>query len=428
MQNISNIVIPNNTVFNNLIDAANSSKNIKSNIRSGVSTVFQITAPYDLTEFDLLIYSVICSIYDERGKDSSEWTFTPGEICRIINPSNKGGKSKHIVKEIVKTIDRLCSIRIKINAKQEFELHRKEFLKRHDEIKNPNISWQDVSGVIWTDANPLISLEKKEIVIKRSGICGNKNEIRYKGTTAPLLYKYSDITGQFVTIQPDQLNIKKINSKYKLASSLPMTKNRLAIIFRLARDIKRIEFRYENPNTFDKSSKNDNYRSHKKKKEPFVLGKNKIPTVLFSTLFSKCGINENTARRHLKNNIEFIDAVMNCWAVQGIIPAWEFRNRNEDTGGRTFIDALRFYPGTVSIQQQRAEEQAARFKRILIKDAKFGEKDTIFGEKDAKFGEKLKSAENRNLAQLSWFSIWIQTAFKCLKYCRYCIPDDPVTP
>lgn len=173
----TDLIISNNIIFNNLAEAsAKPQETLERHVRSGVTTLFCVTSSPDgpLTEFDLATLSVLHTIYADRGERADFWTFSPSEVCQKLIPGASGSASKKLREAVIKSIDRLRDLTVQINCKDEFNLHRKEFLATHSEV-DPAASWHDITGVAWPQENSLLSLEKEEKVIK-GGFWGRRRK------------------------------------------------------------------------------------------------------------------------------------------------------------------------------------------------------------------------------------------------------------
>ena len=388
------LVISNNIVFNNLIQAVRSGKPVKCRIAKTRSVTMQIFCTDDtvIDEFDLAVLSCLHGIYQNPEIPENEFTVTG--LCRMLGCTDKGGVSPVMCREIEKSLKKMKELQISIaDAEKDFESHRKVYLNNHPDCC-AHAGWDQMTGTHWAARNPLIQLRKRSI--DRSGDNGPRTEVRYKILDAPLLYAYSEITGQFVTIPADQFRIYDTDENGDLTESREsMTKNRIAIVFRLARHLQRVQYDHNHP---------------KKKKSGMYKLK-------LSTIMDRAGLDRRTASRHKKDHLAFIRKVLTCWKVLGILPDWEIQ---ESKIGR---DTIVFHPEAPTVPEQNpAPDFSGNAPEI---DAIFGVLNTIIGALDTIFGALKNPGFAAKRAVESGIRAVKEAASELCKYIKYSTHDGP---
>lgn len=389
------LVISNNIVFNNLIQAVRSGKPVKCRISKTRSVTVQVlsTDDTDITEFDLAVLSCIHGIYQDTANPDNEFTITA--VCRMLGCTDKGGVSPSMCKKIEESLKRLKNLQISITGvDNDFESHRKAFLNDHPDY-SAHAGWDQMTGINWAMRNPLIQLKKR--TIDRSGGKGTKKEVRYKIAAAPLLFVYSDITGQFVTIPADRFRIYDTDENGELTENREsMTRNRIAITFRLARQWQRVQYDHQHP----------------RKKKPDSIYKLRL-----STIVDRAGIDRRTASRHKGDHLAFIRKVLTCWKAMDVIADWEI------TESRIGRDAIIFHPEAKEASSQNAASDISGDAPNF--DAIFGALDTIIGALDTIFGAINKPGFIVKRAIESGLQAVRKAVAELRKYPKYSTHDCP---
>lgn len=399
------LIVTNNIVFNHLFEAVHTGKRQKCCIAKRKTVTFQITAGVtsELTEFDLAVLSCLNGIWmDEENPES---TFSVTGLCRMLGSTRSGGISAHIQDEIRSSLQRLTAVQITIDPTADFEMHRDSYLDRNPET-DQNGSWEQITGIHWAAPHPLIRLGSKSATISRTS--GDKTEICYKLRSEPLLLTYSKITGQLVTIPQEYFQIFETADDHTITERrIPMTKNRIAQVFWLARQAERIRYAFEHP---------------KKRKRQWVQ-KEPSEALLFSKIFQRCGIDRRTASRHKGKHVDFMTSALRCWEAQGLIPAWSLRT------SKFGQDAIVFHAGTFTQDSAPAPadppanpaDPAPDFNTII------GALNTIIGALDTIIGAA-KSLSGESETALSSSFLALKTAVEDFrKYFKYLKPLTPAT-
>ena len=390
------LVISNNIVFNNLIKAVRTGKPVRCRIAKTRSVTIQTSCMEDsnLTEFDLAVLSCLHGIYQDPENPDNEFTVTG--LCRMLGCTDKGGVSSVMFSEIETALVKLKSLQISVtDVNNDFESHRKAFLNTHPEC-SAHGSWDQITGTHWAAQNPLIQLKKR--IINRSGDQGARKEVRYRIIGTPLLHTYSNVTGQFVTIPAEWFRIFDTDDTGTLTENREsMTKNRIAVTFRLARQLQRAEYSSRHP-----------------KKKQSSDGSCKLR---LSTIMDRAGIDRRTASRHKGTHLAFIRKVLTCWKALGILPDWEIR---ESRIGR---DVIIFHPeAPPAPAQNTAPDGSGNAPEI---DTIFGVLDTIIGALDTIFGALKKPGFTARMAVQSGLQAIKDAAAELRKYSKYSTHDGP---
>lgn len=390
------LVISNNIVFNNLIKALRTSKPVRCRIAKTRSVTIHTfsTDNSELTEFDLAVLSCLHSLWQDSSNSENEFTVTG--ISRMLGCTDKGGVSPRMCREIEESLKRLKSIQISIaDINKDFESHRKAYLNTHPEC-TAHGTWDQITGIHWAAQNPLIQLKKR--TINRSGDKGERFEVRYKIIGEPLLYTYSEVTGQFVTIPAERFRIFDTDDTGSLTENREsMTKNRIAMTFRLARQLQRAEYDSRHP---------------KKKKRSDGSCRLKL-----STIMDRAGIDRRTASRHKGTHLAFIRKVLTCWKALGILPDWEIK---ESKIGR---DVIIFHPEAPPAPNQNAALDVGENAPEI--DAIFGVLNTIIGALDTIFGAMQKSGFAAKITAERGLQAVKEAAAELRKYSKYSTHDGP---
>lgn len=404
------LIIANNIVANNLVNAVRTGKEQKCTVHAKARIRFKIISEScdDFSEFDLAVLSYINGVWAD--KSNTKNTFTITSLCRALGCCASGSVSPVMRTEVEASLNRLCSIHIGMDVEQDFAPHRKTYMQ-----DNQSQTWEQATGVRWQASNPLIVLESTETTIPRSGPCGNIHNVMYTVMQEPLLYTYSTITGQFVTIPADRMRIHDVDDQGNLTGApLPMTKSRIAETFWCARQVERMRYAIEHPQRIAQSKKGKKKRNFIPQKDP----KSAETTILLATVFDRAGIAKRDASRHKKRHIEYLQTVMSCWAAQGIIPAWEFR-----TTAFGHIDAIVLFPGAATFPEQATPAPDPVPSPEI--DAIFGARDTIMGAIDAIFGAPSEPLSAQKMRLQSLLKDICQEMARILKYPKYFSLDTP---
>ena len=397
------LVVSNNIVFNHLFEAVHTGKQHKCCIAKRKTVTFQITdgVTPDLTEFDLAVLSCLHGIWmDENNLES---TFSVTGLCRMLGSTRSGGISAHIQDEVRASLQRLATLQIIIDPTADFEMHRDNYLDRNPETDR-NSSWEQITGIRWGAPHPLIYLRSKSTTVSREN--GDKTETCYKLCSEPLLLAYSKITGQLVTIPQERFQIFETAEDHTITDRrIPMTKNRIAQIFWLARQSERIRYSFEHP----------------KKKKRKWRSKEPSEALLLSKIFQRCGIDRRTASRHKRSHVSFLEAVLRCWEAQGFIPSWSLRT------GKFGPDAIIFRPGDPSPNE--ASSPAAAPEEPVGPapdfDAIFRALDTMIGALDAISGALKFPLDEVKTAFLHGIQAMKLAAENLRMYSKYMKPLTP---
>lgn len=410
----ASLVVANNIIYNNLLDIVRSGKPKKLRMaRSRYVNARLISDPDpNISEFDLAVLSCLHAVWQDKSNPSN--TFTISGVCRMLGYSSRGGLSPTSQQAVAASITRLAGITLQISPEEDFEPHRDKFAAANDLLDLASASWDNLTGIHWGSPNPLIEISRSLSRIMRAGI--PVTAVTYTLTREPLLHLYSRITGQFVTIDGRYMHPFGLDSDGELTEApIPMTSTRIGIIFWCARQAERVRYAAEHPSKKKKNDVNNRYTG----------------TLLFSTICDRAGLSKRETSKHKGRHTEFLDQLLSCWTVQGLIPAWRFR---QGIFGR--VDAVVFdFSGCTSVQEQQqsaaptsaAEMVPTTYDAPKI-DTTIGAIDTIIGALITIIGAiSIAARSTQKRAQSHFRSILVELE-ELRMYLKYSIVRPPAEP
>jgi hypothetical protein len=174
-----------------------------------------LSGKHEFTEYDRNVYNAVSSLF-EYG-DSSH-IFTPAMVFRAMTGLQGSEKpTKGQVKSVVESIDKMRFLRAWIDCTEELKMRRIT-------VNSKQIN----KGVIDTTL-----LHADKITIEAGG------EIveGYHLLKSPILYEYSALSNQVLTVPASMLEIKEVNEDGSIGARLSNTEQRIVIKGRLIRRI-----------------------------------------------------------------------------------------------------------------------------------------------------------------------------------------------
>lgn len=241
-----------------------------------------------LTEYERQVSDAIISLYVEAKQQDLPTVFTTDMIYRAM-PGNGGKASAQQKGAITKTIEKLRRLHITVDATEEMQKRGK--IKRNEQF---------------TIDNFYLSATRAEYKTKNGG----QIVAAYKIEAEPIIYTYSRMTKQILTVPAQYIEIMQVNKKGK-ATNIPvaMTADRQAMTGYLLRQIAKIKYDHKN--------KVANPRSN---------------IILFETLFNETGTN-SSSRTTLNRNRDFIFSVLDYETAAGYISGYEQQTKGRSITG-----------------------------------------------------------------------------------------------
>ena len=260
-----------------------------------------------ITEEDKQISNAIVSLW-VAGKNEDpkkRIVFTVRDIYEVLAGGKKDKKpSKTEYDRICKTIEKLSSLRVTLDADRELESYG---IKSDDPVK---VTLNVRSNYIYTRGVSVISKHKQD-----------KRLDAWELIAEPIIYTYAKATKQIITIPIKVLAIEETDKAGKLAGKLVlMTKTRGAIRGYL---MKRIEIMRTNTNN------------------------NQSNTIKFKTLFNEIGETHQT-RLEQKRDRDFIIQCLDYWKAIGFINDYKLNKERLAITGATIEAGTRPPAGLIN--------------------------------------------------------------------------------
>ena len=260
-----------------------------------------------ITEEDKQISNAIVSLW-VAGKNEDpkkRIVFTVRDIYEVLAGGKKDKKpSKTEYDRICKTIEKLSSLRVTLDADRELESYG---IKSDDPVK---VTLNVRSNYIYTRGVSVISKHKQD-----------KRLDAWELIAEPIIYTYAKATKQIITIPIKVLAIEETDKAGKLAGKLVlMTKTRGAIRGYL---MKRIEIMRMNTNN------------------------NQSNTIKFKTLFNEIGETHQT-RLEQKRDRDFIIQCLDYWKAIGFINDYKLNKERLAITGATIEAGTRPPAGLIN--------------------------------------------------------------------------------
>lgn len=208
-------VIPNSKLSNSLVkddligtgetwlDVGNKKSDITTRVilsYEGDNVTFSGRQPY--TEYDRQVYDGVCSLY-EYGDECH--IFTAAQAYRaMVNDTDTDTPSPQQIGAVTKSLDKMRFIRARIDCTE--ELTRRKLSLDGEQITGGKIDTY------------LLALEKVEV------LTGTQKVAAYKMIKKPILYEYSQHTGQVITTEAALLDIRD-----KTGARISNTERRIAV-------------------------------------------------------------------------------------------------------------------------------------------------------------------------------------------------------
>ena len=229
----------------------------------------KLTSRRSFTEYDRQVADAVTSLYEYGDKSH---IITAATVYRaMVHATETETPSPQQIEAVTQSLDKLRFVRVQIDCTE-------ELMRRNIDLNGSQIT----AGKIDTY---LLTLDKMEV------IAGGQKVVAYKVIKTPILYEYSRLTGQVITVPAALLDIRD-----KTGAKIPNTERRIAIKGYLMRRISIMK------------SQN---------------GKNQSRHIIFESLYNEiCDANE-LSRRDQQLIREYVSLVLDNWKREEFIKDYE---------------------------------------------------------------------------------------------------------
>ena len=229
----------------------------------------KLTSRRSFTEYDRQVADAVTSLYEYGNKS---YIITAATVYRaMVHATETETPSPQQIEAVTQSLDKLRFVRVQIDCTE-------ELMRRNIDLNGSQIT----AGKIDTY---LLTLDKMEV------IAGGQKVVAYKVIKTPILYEYSRLTGQVITVPAALLDIRD-----KTGAKIPNTERRIAIKGYLMRRISIMK------------SQN---------------GKNQSRHIIFESLYNEiCDANE-LSRRDQQLIREYVSLVLDNWKREEFIKDYE---------------------------------------------------------------------------------------------------------
>lgn len=162
----------------------------------------KLTSRRSFTEYDRQVADAVTSLYEYGDKSH---IITAATVYRaMVHATETETPSPQQIEAVTQSLDKLRFVRVQIDCTE-------ELIRRNIDLNGSQIT----AGKIDTY---LLTLDKMEV------IAGGQKVVAYKVIKTPILYEYSRLTGQVITVPAALLDIRD-----KTGAKIPNTERRIAI-------------------------------------------------------------------------------------------------------------------------------------------------------------------------------------------------------
>lgn len=266
------------------------------------------------TEYDRAVHDAVCSLTHDRQAKGEPVIATADMIYKIM--THKGHKDKvneQQRKAVIQSIEKQGSINAKVDYSKEAEARKLE------------VNGNPVEGFYIEDK----ILHYKKVHVK----AGGKTITAYQ-FDEPILYTYTKINNQFITMKGELLDVKEVatieGKKHILTTSVSNNDARIAAKNYIIRRIKIMQ--NDEQAAKDKYNKEvkrclaDNKKGMKKEPKPLKHFRKQERVILFDTLFEAAGIEGKNRKTEIK---EYTFLVLDYLEARGEVKKWSKRKRGK---------------------------------------------------------------------------------------------------
>lgn len=229
----------------------------------------KLTSRRSFTEYDRQVADAVTSLYEYGDKSH---IITAATVYRaMVHATETETPSPQQIEAVTQSLDKLRFVRVQIDCTE-------ELMRRNIDLNGSQIT----AGKIDTY---LLTLDKMEV------IAGGQKVVAYKVIKTPILYEYSRLTGQVITVPAALLDIRD-----KTGAKIPNTERRIAIKGYLMRRISIMK------------SQN---------------GKNQSRHIIFESLYNEICDASELSRRDQQLIREYVSLVLDNWKQEEFIKDYE---------------------------------------------------------------------------------------------------------
>ena len=229
----------------------------------------KLTSRRSFTEYDRQVADAVTSLYEYGDKSH---IITAATVYRaMVHATETETPSPQQIEAVTQSLDKLRFVRVQIDCTE-------ELMRRNIDLNGSQIT----AGKIDTY---LLTLDKMEI------IAGGQKVVAYKVIKTPILYEYSRLTGQVITVPAALLDIRD-----KTGAKIPNTERRIAIKGYLMRRI-----------SIMKSQNSKNQSRH----------------IIFESLYNEICDASELSRRDQQLIREYVSLVLDNWKREEFIKDYE---------------------------------------------------------------------------------------------------------
>ena len=229
----------------------------------------KLTSRRSFTEYDRQVADAVTSLYEYGNKSH---IITAATVYRaMVHATETETPSPQQIEAVTQSLDKLRFVRVQIDCTE-------ELMRRNIDLNGSQIT----AGKIDTY---LLTLDKMEI------IAGGQKVVAYKVIKTPILYEYSRLTGQVITVPAALLDIRD-----KTGAKIPNTERRIAIKGYLMRRI-----------SIMKSQNSKNQSRH----------------IIFESLYNEICDASELSRRDQQLIREYVSLVLDNWKREEFIKDYE---------------------------------------------------------------------------------------------------------
>ena len=229
----------------------------------------KLTSRRSFTEYDRQVADAVTSLYEYGDKSH---IITAATVYRaMVHATETETPSPQQTEAVTQSLDKLRFVRVQIDCTE-------ELMRRNIDLNGSQIT----AGKIDTY---LLTLDKMEV------IAGGQKVVAYKVIKTPILYEYSRLTGQVITVPAALLDIRD-----KTGAKIPNTERRIAIKGYLMRRI-----------SIMKSQNSKKQSRH----------------IIFESLYNEIGDANELSRRDQQLIREYVSLVLDNWKREEFIKDYE---------------------------------------------------------------------------------------------------------
>lgn len=273
----------------------------------------QITDPH-LSEYERQVSDAVISLWAAAEKQKMPPVFTIDDIYQSM-PGGGGKPSPAQRGAITKTMEKFARLHIYMDATEEMQRRRQTAEGQQFIVDEDYMNW------------------RRYTVQTRNG---RKITQGYELLGRPIMLTYSMLTNQTLTVNAEQLAIRKIKGGAISPELVSMSAGRQAMTGYMLRRIAVIKH--------DAEAAKDAYRQYEKRRRrepelearPLAAFRKQSPVILFDTLFAEAGT-ATTDRKQAGLNRAFCYDVLEYWRATGFIKGYAEQRKGKKITGFSIL-------------------------------------------------------------------------------------------